>query len=874
MSGIKGFVNLDAEEASRQTAKKARPELTEIYLDRLRLTDSQRQDIDALYTTNKTHFRSFSHSKEDQYEAALFLAANRLDDDGRECVQNKWHIRWTGVFGRGSSQKDGKRETRRVLYQWCANGRNSTHFILSDIFPSACGYDHTIAGVKERRNPVNYTGCLAHGEVIYETATNHVLMIRGFFEHNSECRKGVFARKPLAPIHPSVFNIALRQMTEGVSLEVVKERNREMVEKHLYPDMPPNLDTSDSEMDSDTQYRWLLRVSDIRSLYRQLHRLQGIKVTVRDYVNIHEWLDPNSPRFNKALHEAVFHYSPRLDKGERFEICISTPEMREAAWKYGHHNQILLDGTFGVCDKKMLLFIAMGVDEANRGVPLAFFLFSAPSENKKTSAGYDTDVLERMLTHWKTSQGSRNEETFEPLVGITDTDLMERGALLRVFPRIWLLICRFHLRQSWKNNRVKAIKGNTTDHAQLKGRAKRLENALVETENHAAALDLIAAERRVLNASLDPENADAVAIDAGAIEGALEHLRYLEEYWMREALWQSWSRCGHIVAAQLLGRDVDKVIPTTNHLESFNSVLKRKHIGCRQKGGRKLRLDVLLHIFVFSALPSIFKQRQLEDREAARRQRQYLRLAGGKELVQRQTVSRPRPKLEPIAYYIPDERRDAAAALLVEHRQISIPALRPDHSALDFNCYSALASEHDPSPVLYAVSLGFHGEASCSCPDFKNHGGFCKHLRAALLRINQLRAEGGNIPLLLFPTSANAAYALRAEQLTRSLASALVSGDGIDSGSEVAPSNQTPITSAVDEINALLHSFDDLYIDSMPDPDATKLPRLASESAEQSRASTPSVGTDGTITDSEAALNTDDEDDEEDTDEETDNNEQ
>ena len=173
---------------------------------------------------------------------------------------------------------------------------------------------------------------------------------------------------------------------------------------------------------------------------------------------MHEWLNLDSPLFNKTLRDAVFRYSLRIGRDEWIEVCIATSEMNDASWKYAHHSYILLDGTFGICNKKMLLFIVMGVDAANRGIPLAFFLLSAPSDNQKTSAGYDTDVLERMLCKWRESFGTRNDEAFNVFVAIKDTGLAERGTL-RVPPRISLLICKFHLHQSWKNYRARSLRG-------------------------------------------------------------------------------------------------------------------------------------------------------------------------------------------------------------------------------------------------------------------------------------------------------------------------------------------------------------------------------------------------------------------------------
>jgi hypothetical protein len=116
--------------------------------------------------------------------------------------------------------------------------------------------------------------------------------------------------------------------------------------------------------------------------------LNGVKVTERPQVNIDEWLDPSSPQYNATLAEAIFHYSARTDRAERFEACIATQEMRETAWRYGHENQIIVDGTFGVCDSRILLFIIMVVDENKKGIPVAFLtshLIRSRTQKTRTS---------------------------------------------------------------------------------------------------------------------------------------------------------------------------------------------------------------------------------------------------------------------------------------------------------------------------------------------------------------------------------------------------------------------------------------------------------------------------------------------------------
>jgi len=58
--------------------------------------------------------------------------------------------------------------------------------------------------------------------------------------------------------------------------------------------------------------------------------------------------------------------------------------MKEAAWKYSHGKQLLLDGTFGMCNCQLLLFTGLTIDDQWRGVPIVFFLFSAPTSNQET----------------------------------------------------------------------------------------------------------------------------------------------------------------------------------------------------------------------------------------------------------------------------------------------------------------------------------------------------------------------------------------------------------------------------------------------------------------------------------------------------------
>jgi hypothetical protein len=88
-------------------------------------------------------------------------------------------------------------------------------------------------------------------------------------------------------------------------------------------------------------------------------------------------------QFNQILADAIFCYSACASKDNRFEACVATMEMNDVSWNYGHQLQIILSGTFGICNCKVLLFIVMVVDEHWKGIPVAFLLFSAPSKTSK-----------------------------------------------------------------------------------------------------------------------------------------------------------------------------------------------------------------------------------------------------------------------------------------------------------------------------------------------------------------------------------------------------------------------------------------------------------------------------------------------------------
>ncbi|KAJ7873629.1 hypothetical protein B0H14DRAFT_3558330 [Mycena olivaceomarginata] len=517
----------------------ARSTASQIPISHLKVSPEQRKSIEEMYRpATPTSFATpsladciYALDDASQLEAAAVMGQYDLDPESQEDIGSRWSQQW--------SFWSTKEETRRILYL------------------CKCGYDHhqrntkydrsetDEPGSQKRHTPVPFTGCLAHAEVTVRG--NKVLRIRGHFEHNEGCQTANLTRFPPIPVHPSIYVVALEQLHDGATFSDIRKKNRELVDAKAYPGFPADFASS--------PYRWLLVSNDSRSLYRQYNRMKGVSVTTAPEINVDNWLDPKSENFNPTLADAIFHYSPRANRGERFEVAIANADMNRAAWTYGHQSQILLDGTFGVCDSRLLLFIVMTVDENKKGIPVAFLLFSAPAGNKQSSSGYDTAILTKLLRKWSESLNKCAHRhghpgvAFKPMSAITDTDLKERGALIAIWSDIWLLICRFHLRQSWRNHRNKLLKGKDTVYQDLKNRMICLERALTATQTIKAARSLLEAERQALRESYTNESKAAKR----AIKKVLAHVEYLDTYWTTDNLWPSWSDYGRTVLASMLG---------------------------------------------------------------------------------------------------------------------------------------------------------------------------------------------------------------------------------------------------------------------------------------------------------------------------------
>ncbi len=58
----------------------------------------------------------------------------------------------------------------------------------------------------------------------------------------------------------------------------------------------------------------------------------------------------------------------------------------------------------------------MILDQQRQGIPIAYFIFSPPSQNRCTSSEYDHKILEKFFQKFVIALGEKNNISFAPKV--------------------------------------------------------------------------------------------------------------------------------------------------------------------------------------------------------------------------------------------------------------------------------------------------------------------------------------------------------------------------------------------------------------------------------------------------------------------------
>ena len=83
-----------------------------------------------------------------------------------------------------------------------------------------------------------------------------------------------------------------------------------------------------------------------------------------------------------------------------------------------------MDGTFGISNKKILLFVLFVLDEQNKGIPVGFLLFSAAGGAQKASSSYNHTILKELLLYYKHKLEQEKGHEFTPKVLLKFTNII------------------------------------------------------------------------------------------------------------------------------------------------------------------------------------------------------------------------------------------------------------------------------------------------------------------------------------------------------------------------------------------------------------------------------------------------------------------
>ncbi|KAJ3287842.1 hypothetical protein HDU76_007770 [Blyttiomyces sp. JEL0837] len=568
-----------------------------------------------------------------------------------------------------------------IQNRWCHINDHTNNNNMYRVYQCFSGRPPQTTSKNRREWP--YVKCTAF--VTIKCIDSKAVNLCGFLTHTDACQRAPRLKAPPTQISSDIYARAKGLLAQGLSSHQVLNDSLLYVQQRF-----------GMVMFSEVGERLILTPRDLSNIIRTVRNEKfGIDTDNPPAQNLDKLVnDLNNG--DTRVRDAVFYYQPILTQGDILKIGISTPDQCQLAWEIAHKRLIIMDGTFGISKSRILLFVMMGVDQGRRGVPLAYFLFSAPPQAKNTAANYDTSILTEFLKKWKEtleifagrrSQTNPSTIKFTPVVAMTDTDTKERAALLTVWPSLVLLLCWFHLTQCFKNMMTKLLgrgggKETVRQRAAARSQMWSLTDGIRKSRSNEEALSNYQSWKSTIMTQQLSSTFTCQILDFGI---------YIHDFWMTSnlELLPSWTLGGLLHVAEALGILIENLPTTSNHNETYNNIFKNKYLVSLQRGGQRSRYDILVAFICITAIPEILLRRKMQiiqDDETIRCNQFF-------------NVSKTSTHNVPgsLAYFEPDASRDCQAAEIVRNR---------------------------------------------------TRGGFCKHMRAALIIMNRELTRANQQPFV------------------------------------------------------------------------------------------------------------------------------
>lgn len=211
-------------------------------------------------------------------------------------------------------------------------------------------------------------------------------------------------------------------------------------------------------------------------------------------------------------------------------------------------------------------------------------------------------------------------------------------------------------------------------------------------------------------------------------EAVWQFIAYINRHWMSQTMWHSWSERGRSDAATVMKVPPEKVVRTTNHLESFNGSLKGRYLPQYERSGKRVRPDVFIRRAVHDIIPHIFSNLRAQDTFLEWRSSQFPTVP---EKAVTARVLSAATSVSPRLLWFPKDyaRQERASGILATGRLLPIPSFKPYE--VWATCVTSSAAPSDRTAPRYWLTHHATGAGSCSCADWLTaQGQACKHLRA------------------------------------------------------------------------------------------------------------------------------------------------
>ncbi|RIA86630.1 hypothetical protein C1645_779242 [Glomus cerebriforme] len=367
-------------------------------ISKLILTEKQRRQLNNLFAlSDKEIFTTkiWGETIDDQKDAKDFLIYQGIPvdlDDPTTPINrdplNRWKIRW-------SDKKNGA-----TLYQ------------------CSCGSDMQAASKTpiQKQRPIRqlyeFNGCLAFLRLEIDVDKKLFTRAHGYLDHSEACHRALPKRDG-----PKIsINIDVKDMTEllvrsGASTNEILSLNQQFIKDQL----GGRLILRNKLKCIDEHF--LITVFDIKDARRWIKSHPrpewNINVDRSVYHNIQELFGPNSS--DSDLKDATVYYKPRDHPHDYTFLILASEEQRSFAWKYGHLNYIILDGTFKTNNKKIQMYIIMVIDEYKRGIPVGYLIFSRPGNTDLIgTSNHEYGILKHLLEMYKDTLSRESGKLFSP----------------------------------------------------------------------------------------------------------------------------------------------------------------------------------------------------------------------------------------------------------------------------------------------------------------------------------------------------------------------------------------------------------------------------------------------------------------------------